>query len=100
MRKNAGNAGPTLSIGANATGIFNDNRDTYTAAATDAMNYQIVTGSTGTSISTSFIEVYGNASPTAALTRPTYWHFDNTPRRILGRQNYNPFGGGQMVIFG
>jgi len=26
-----------LSIGANATGIFNDNADTYTAAATDAM---------------------------------------------------------------
>ena len=100
LRKNAGNAGPTLSIGANATGIFNDNTDTYTAAATDAMNYQIVTGSTGTSISLSFIEVYGNATPAAAATGPTYRHFDNTPRRILGRQNYNPFGGGQMVIFG
>ena len=49
LRKNAGNAGPTLSIG--ASGIFNDNTDTYTAAATDAMSYQIVTGSTGTSIS-------------------------------------------------
>ena len=71
-----------------------------TAAATDAMNYQIVTGSTGTSISISFIEVYGNATPAAAPTAPTYRHFDNTPRRILGRQNYNPFGGGQMVIFG
>jgi hypothetical protein len=59
LRKNAGNAGPTFSIGANATGIFNDNTDTYTGAA-DAMNYQIVTGSTGTSISISFIEVYGN----------------------------------------
>jgi len=46
LRKNAGNAGPALSIGANATGIFNDNTDTYTAAAMDAMNYQIVTGST------------------------------------------------------
>jgi hypothetical protein len=51
MRKNAGNTGVALSIGANATGIFNDNTDTYAAAATDAMNYQIVTGSTGTSIS-------------------------------------------------
>jgi len=69
-------------------------------AATDAMNYQIVTGSTGTSISISFIEVYGNATPAAAATGPTYRHFDNTPRRILGRQNYNVFGGGQMVIFG
>jgi hypothetical protein len=85
----AGNAGPTLSIGANATGIFTDNTHTYTAAATDAMNYQIVTGSTGTSISISFIEVCGNATPAATATRQTYRHFDNTPRRILGRQNYN-----------
>ena len=61
------------------------------------MNYRIVTG---TSISISFIEVYGNASPAAAATGPKYQHFDNTPRRILGRQNYNPFGTDQMVIFG
>ena len=40
------------------------------------MNYQIVTGSTGTSISISFIEVYGNATP---ATGPKYQHFDNTP---------------------
>jgi hypothetical protein len=72
LRKNAGNAGPTLSIGANATGIFNDNADTYSAAATDAMNYQIVTGSTGTSLSISFIEVYGNATPAAAATVPAF----------------------------
>jgi hypothetical protein len=63
------------------------------------MNYQVVTGSTGTSISISFIEAYGNASPTVPATGPKYQHFDSTPR-ILGRQNYNPFGGGQMVIFG
>ena len=75
LRKNAGNAGPTLSIGANATGIFNDNTDTYTAATTDAMNYQIVTGSTGTSISISFIEVYGNTTPAATTTGPNYQHF-------------------------
>ena len=98
LRKNAGNAGPTLSISANATGIFNDNTDTYTAAATDAMNYQIVTASTGTSISISFIEVYGNARPAAAPTGPKYQHFDNTPIQQR-KQKYNSFGG-QMVIFG
>ncbi|HYA82048.1 MAG TPA: hypothetical protein VEH06_01175, partial [Candidatus Bathyarchaeia archaeon] len=54
----------------------------------------------GTSISLSFIEVYGNASPAAAATGPKYQHFDNTPRRILGRQNYNPFGGGQWNLDG
>jgi hypothetical protein len=98
LRKNAGNAGPTLSIGANATGIFNDSTDTYTAVVTDAMNYQIVTGSAGTSISISFIEVYGNASPAAATTGPKYEHFDNTLRQ--NRQSYNPFRTGQMLIFG
>ena len=67
LRANAGNTGVTLSIGANTTGIFTDNTHTYTAAATDAMNYQIVTGSTGTSISISFIEVYGNATPALEL---------------------------------
>jgi hypothetical protein len=62
LRANGGNTGNALSIGANTTGIFTDNTHTYTAAATDAINYQIVTGSTGTSISISFIEVYGNAT--------------------------------------
>jgi hypothetical protein len=57
LRANGGNAGVALSIGADSTDIFKDNTDTYTAAATDAMNYQIVTGSTGTTISISFIEV-------------------------------------------
>lgn len=101
LRANAGNAGSVaVSIGANSTGIFVDATDTYTAATTDAMNYKLATGSTGTSISISFIEVYGNATPAAAPTTSTYRHFDNTARLVLGRQNYNPFGGGQMVIFG
>ena len=52
----------------------------------------IVTGSTGTSISISFIEVYGNATP--AATGP----LDNS-RRILGIQKYNALGVGHMVIF-
>jgi hypothetical protein len=64
------------------------------------MNYQIVTGSTGTSISISFIEVYGNATPAAAAaTGPKYQHFDNRPNRTFNQQ-YNPFGSNQMVIFG
>ena len=53
-----------------------------------------MTGSTGTSISLSFIEVYGNATP---ATGPKHEHFGNTLRQ--NRQNYKPFGTGQMVIF-
>lgn len=48
-------AGPTLSIG--ATGIFNDNSDTYSSVATDEMNYQIFTASTGTTMELSQISV-------------------------------------------
>jgi hypothetical protein len=98
LRANAGNAGPSVSITASTTGVFVDSTDTYTANTTDAMNYQIVTGSTGTSISISFIEVYGNATPAAAATGPKYQHFDNTPIQQR-KQKYNSFGG-QMVIFG
>ncbi|MGC2573194.1 MAG: hypothetical protein WA364_16905 [Candidatus Nitrosopolaris sp.] len=58
-----------------------------------------MTGSTGTSISISFIEVYGNATPAAAATGPAYRHFDNTPRLILDRQNYHPFGCGNIWFF-
>ena len=44
LRANAGNTGIALSIGTNTTGISTDNTHTYTAAATDAEDYQIVTG--------------------------------------------------------
>jgi len=47
-------------------------------------------------ISISFIEVYGNATPAAAATRPKYQHLDNTLRqidKIINRLK-------QMVIFG
>ena len=81
LRANSGNTGVALSIDANTTGIFTDNTHRYTGAATNAMNYQIVTGSTGTSMSISFIEVYGNATPAAAATGPKYQHFDNTLRQ-------------------
>ncbi|HYA83101.1 MAG TPA: hypothetical protein VEH06_06585 [Candidatus Bathyarchaeia archaeon] len=52
------------------------------------MNYQIVTGSTGTSISISFIEVYSNATPAAAATGPKYQHFDAKPLQHQ-KQRYN-----------
>jgi hypothetical protein len=68
------------------------------SAATDAINYQIVAASTGTSISLSFIEVHRNASPAAAAIGPKYQYFDNTPIQQR-KQKYNSFGG-QMVIFG
>ena len=37
--------------------LINDNTDTYTAATTDAINYQVVTASAGTSMKIAFIAV-------------------------------------------
>jgi hypothetical protein len=100
LRANAGNAGSVaVSIGASSTGVFVDATDTYTAATTDAMNYKLTTGTTGTSISISHLSVWGNISAQVATGRK-YQHFDCTVRQVLGRQNYDPFGGNEMVIFG
>jgi hypothetical protein len=87
-----------VSIGASSTGVFIDATDSYTAATTDAMNYKLATGSTGTSISISHLSVWGNIGAQVATGRK-YQHFDLTARQI-GRQNYNPFGTGGIVIFG
>jgi hypothetical protein len=87
-----------VSIGASSTGIFTDATDTYTAATTDGTNYKVTTGTTGTSISVSHLSVWANISAQVATERK-YQHFDLTARQI-GRQNYNPFGAGELVIFG
>jgi hypothetical protein len=58
LRANSGNAGPAVSITGSTTGIFNDNTDTYSAATTDAINYQVVTASTATSMKVAFIAVW------------------------------------------
>ena len=97
LRANVGNTGISASITANTTGIFVDNTNTYQAATTDLMNYQIVTGSTGTSMKITQMSVWGNATAGAAAGGPIYQHFDNTTQS--NRQNMNAFGG-QIVIFG
>jgi hypothetical protein len=78
LRANSGNAGPTVSIIGSTTGIFTDNTDTYSAATTDAMNYQVVTASAGTSMKIAFIAVWGNSA--VQVTPVTkYRHFRNVP---------------------
>lgn len=100
LRANAGNpaSGPTVSITASTTGVFLDSTDTYQAASTDAMDYQIITASTGTSLTLFQLAVWGNATPGAVATGPSYYHFDNSDIKI-GRQFYNSFSD-QMQVFG
>jgi hypothetical protein len=78
LRANSGNAGPRVSITGSTTGIFNDNTNTYSATTTDAINYQIVTASAGTSMKIAFIAVWGN-SAVQVIPATTYKHFRNVP---------------------
>jgi hypothetical protein len=98
LRANSGNAGPAVSITGSTTGIFSDSTNTYSAATTDAINYQVVTASTGTSMKIAFIAVWGNSAGQVTLVTK-YKHFKNvppmkppfTPNLDIGNQ-YTTFG--------
>lgn len=64
FRQNAGSTTLTLSITASTTGYFEDVVDTVSIVATDLLNYQLVSGTGGTSMSIGLIAI--TASPTAA----------------------------------
>jgi hypothetical protein len=66
-----------------------------TAATTDAINYQVVTASAGTSMEIVFIAVWGNS----ALQITKYKHFSNVPR-MKPPFTPNLDIGNQYVIFG
>jgi len=63
IQSNSGNTSVAVSASNAQTGVLSDSTDKYTASPTDSMNYQIVTGATGTSLKISFISVWGNATP-------------------------------------
>lgn len=100
LRANAGNSGPSVSITASTAGLFFDNSNTYTSSSTDAMNYQLITGSTGTNMTILFITVNLNnqAGGGGGGAGPNYQHF-GTNSAIVGAQYYQSFGS-QMVVFG
>lgn len=50
FRKNTANGNEVISIGSGLTGTFEDTTNTDTVAAADLVNYQYVTGGTGTTI--------------------------------------------------
>lgn len=88
----------SISIGG-TTGIHLDSSSQYQSATSDLMNYKIVTGSTGSTMTISQMSVNGNIA-TQATSGPSYQHFDNGPPLPLKKkQNYNSFGG-QLTIFG
>lgn len=49
-RKNTANGNQSVSVGSSLTGVFEDTVNSDTVAAADKLNYQVVTGATGTSM--------------------------------------------------
>jgi hypothetical protein len=98
LRADSANTNLVISAIQNQTGVLSDSTDNYTAATTDAMNYSVVTGATGTSLKISFLSIWGNATPAPGGRGPMYQHFSNV-KKLISRQDYNSFGG-QMVSFG
>jgi hypothetical protein len=58
-RKNGANGGGAISISASTTGYFEDTSGTDAIMSTDYVNYQIVTGATGTSLTLNMLGVLG-----------------------------------------
>lgn len=71
LRKNSGNATNTASITASTTGIFEDTTHTDAIVATDDLNYQVVTGGTGTSLTVTLLGVLLTATTPAPPANTT-----------------------------
>lgn len=89
LRANASNTSLTVSIPGNGTtGVISDSNasDDYTAAATDLMNYRLVTAGTGTTLSLGLISVWTNLTPVVPATPGPPQNFVNIRPRALNWQ--------------
>ena len=78
VRKNAANAGLSLTIGHNATGTFENTTptDTVTVAAGDKLNYQTVPGAATGTINLTILSV---------LFEPNYNRYSNPSKHMRSR---------------
>lgn len=80
LRANAAGAGPSVSITASTTGVFSDLINTYVSIDTDLINYQIVTASTGTSLSILHMTSWTTTSvPPTPVPKNSMYSFINLP---------------------
>jgi hypothetical protein len=70
-RKNAANGGQSVSVGSSATGEFTDSSGTDSVVSGDEVDFQIVTGATGTSLGISMIQALASQSP---IPTADTWH--------------------------
>lgn len=63
-------SGPSASITASTAAVFADTTHTYVCASTDLLDYQLVTGGTGTSLTVNFVSIWAQTS--AAPSIPTF----------------------------
>lgn len=69
LRKNTANANMSISVGSSATGYFEDATNSDGLVPTDLINYQLVTGGTGTSLTMGSVGMLidGSYSPATAI---------------------------------
>jgi len=70
-RINGANGNQSLSIGSGATGNFEDASNTDSVVASDEMNYSIVTGGTGTTLTLNQLASLGQITVSAAARKPS-----------------------------
>lgn len=68
FRKNTANGNQILTIGSGTTGYFEDTINSDSVAATDEINYQIITGATGTSLIMNTLGILASYTTTTLLT--------------------------------
>jgi hypothetical protein len=75
LRANAASPsnGPSASITSSGTGHFTDTTHTYAAAATDEIDQQVVTGSSGTSMTLQNINIFGQLSSGSTIPNFFDW---------------------------
>jgi hypothetical protein len=73
FRKNTANGNQTFTIGSSATGVFSDSTNTDVCAAADIVDYQVVTGGTGTSINIRQMSTWAALSAAASPIPQSVW---------------------------
>lgn len=79
LRKNGAAGNQTITIGSGATGFFTDTTNEDNVTATDELNYELVTGATGTSLTIRTTTIY---SRTLARVSQTYTHLYDIRSRV------------------
>jgi len=78
LRKNGADTSIVISVGASSTGVFEDTSNSVSIAAGDDVNWKIITGATGTSITSNTLGLQSDPTSTTKTTSMPVWGYDVT----------------------